>query len=120
MEEGPTYLSVQGLHLSFGGTQALLDVSFNVQQGGILAIIGHNGAGKTSLLNCLNGFYRPSQGRILFEGDDVTRLPTPKIARLGIAQTFPDIALYTGLITLDDLMAARNIHMRAGFFHCMV
>jgi len=120
MEEGPTYLSVQGLHLSFGGTQALLDVSFNVQQGGLLAVIGHNGAGKTSLLNCLNGFYRPSQGRILFEGDDVTRLPTPKIARLGIAQTFPGIALYTGLITLDDLMAARNIHMRAGFFHCMV
>jgi len=113
-------LSVQSISLSFGGTQALNDVSFDVHAGEILALIGPNGAGKTSLLNCLNHFYKPDRGRILFEGHDLTRLPPHRIARLGIARTFQNIALYTGLSTLDNLLAARHIHMRAGLLHCLL
>ncbi len=113
-------LSVQNISLSFGGTQALNDVSFDVHAGDILALIGPNGAGKTSLLNCLNHFYKPDRGRILFEGHDLTRLPPHRIARLGIARTFQNIALYTGLSTLDNLLAARHIHMRAGLLHCLL
>lgn len=120
MKNPAVQLSVQDVCLSFGGTQALLDVSFAVFQGEILAIIGPNGAGKTSLLNCLNRFYRPSSGHILFEGIDLTRLPAHQIASLGIARTFQNIALYTGLSTLDNLMAARNIHMRASFLQCLL
>ena len=95
-------------------------VSIDVHAGEILALIGPNGAGKTSLLNCLNHFYKPDRGRILFEGHDLTRLPPHRIARLGIARTFQNIALYTGLSTLDNLLAARHIHMRAGLLHCLL
>lgn len=113
-------LRVKDICLSFGGTQALLNVSFDVAQGEIVAIIGPNGAGKTSLLNCLNRFYHPSSGSIEFEGVDLNSLPAHRIASLGIARTFQNIALYTGLSTLDNLMAARNIHMQANFLQCLM
>ena len=115
-----THLSVQNVSLSFGGIQALTSVSFDVQKGEILAIIGPNGAGKTSMLNCINNFYRPDKGRIIFEGHDLARLSPHHIAHLGIARTFQNIALYTGLSTLDNLMAARHIHMRAGFLQSLL
>jgi branched-chain amino acid transport system ATP-binding protein len=108
----PVLLQVEDVLLSFGGLAVLADVSFDVCQGEIRAIIGPNGAGKTSMLNCISGFYRPQSGRILFDGTDLTRVPTPNVARLGIARTFQNIALYTGLSTLNNLMAARHIHMK--------
>jgi len=98
--------------LNFGGTTVLNEISFDVREGEIRAIIGPNGAGKTSMLNCISGFYRPQGGRILYAGHDLTKTPTHKIASLGIARTFQNIALYTGLSTLDNLMAARHIHMK--------
>jgi branched-chain amino acid transport system ATP-binding protein len=114
------HLSVQNVSLSFGGIQALTSVDFDMREGEILAIIGPNGAGKTSMLNCINNFYRPDKGRIIFEGHDLTRLSPHRIAQLGIARTFQNIALYTGLSTLDNLMAARHIHMRAGFLQSLL
>ncbi len=72
------------------------------------------------MLNCINNFYRPDKGRIIFEGHDLARLPPHHIAHLGIARTFQNIALYTGLSTLDNLMAARHIHMRAGFLQSLL
>ena len=105
-------LSVKDVSLRFGGTAALSDVSFEVQKGEIRAIIGPNGAGKTSMLNCISGFYRPQEGAVLFKGDDLTKTPTHKISTLGVARTFQNIALYTGLSTLDNIMAARHIHMK--------
>ena len=113
-------LSVQDITLIFGGLHALTNVSFEVKKGEILSIIGPNGAGKTSLLNCLNNFYHPDQGQILFNSHDLTRLSPYKIAKLGIARTFQQTALYTGLSTLDNLMAARHIHMRSGLLQCML
>ncbi len=90
------------------------DVSIKVREGEILSIIGPNGAGKTSLLNCITGFYRPQRGEIFFQGRDITRLATHKIARLGVSRTFQKIELYTGLSSLDNLMAARHIHLKRG------
>ena len=109
-----TLLNVEDVNLSFGGAKVLEDVSFDVRRGEIRAIIGPNGAGKTSLLNCMSGFYRPNEGRILFKGTDVTKVPPHQIPSMGIARTFQNIALYTGLSTLDNLMAARHIHMKQG------
>jgi branched-chain amino acid transport system ATP-binding protein len=112
MTASADYLKVDNVSLYFGGNAALCEVNFTVRQGEILAIIGPNGAGKTSMLNCISGFYRPQYGRILYKNRDLTKTPTHKIASLGIARTFQNIALYTGLSTLDNLMAARHIHMQ--------
>lgn len=120
MTTDSAHLSVQKVSLSFGGIQALTDVNLDVCVGEILALIGPNGAGKTSMLNCINGFYRPDQGQIIFEGHDLTRLPPHRIAFQGVARTFQNIALYSGLSTLDNLMAARHIRMRAGFLQSLL
>ena len=107
-------LEVRNVDLSFGGLNVLKDVSLEVSEGEILAVIGPNGAGKTSLLNCITGFYRPKKGRIFFHGRDITRLATHRIAKQGISRTFQKIELYTGLSSLDNLMAARHIHLKRG------
>ena len=120
MAADSSHLSVDNVSLSFGGIQALTGVSFDAQEGEILAIIGPNGAGKTSMLNCINSFYHPDKGEIRFAGHDLTHMPPHRIAQLGIARTFQNIALYTGLSTLDNLMAARHIHMRAGFLQSLL
>jgi branched-chain amino acid transport system ATP-binding protein len=107
-------LEIDDITLYFGGIQALINVNLDVRTGEILAIIGPNGAGKTSVVNSINGFYRPQKGRILFEGKDISRMPPYRRATLGIARTFQNIALYTNMTALDNLMAARHIHMKTG------
>jgi len=112
ISEDKTKLKLDDLYLSFGGLEALSGVSVDVREGEILAIIGPNGAGKTCILNCINGFYRPQKGDIFFNDKAITKLASYKIAELGISRTFQNIQLYTGLTTLDNLMAARHIHMK--------
>lgn len=112
MAPSSALLRVEDVTLSFGKSTALSGVSFDVQEGEIRAIIGPNGAGKTSMLNCVSGFYRPQQGRILYGEHDLTQTATHEVAALGIARTFQNIALYTGLSTLDNILAARHVHMR--------
>jgi branched-chain amino acid transport system ATP-binding protein len=114
MKSNEAELSIERLSLSFGGLMVLSDISLQVRSGGILAIIGPNGAGKTSLLNCVNGFYRPDRGTISFQGQDITRVAPYKVAALGIARTFQNIALYSGMTVVDNLLAARHIHMKSG------
>ena len=107
-------LSVEGVSLNFGNISAITNVSMEVRRGEILAIIGPNGAGKTCLLNCINGFYRPQSGRIFFLGKDLTKIRPHIVAKMGIARTFQNIELFTGLSTLDNLMAARHMLMKRG------
>jgi len=108
-------LQINQLLLSFGGVHALNDVSLEVRENEILAIIGPNGAGKTALLNCINGFYKPQEGEIYFGGQKITRMRPDKLAQLGIARTFQNIELYTGLSTQDNIMAARHVLMKQNF-----
>ncbi len=108
----PVKLHVDNISLSFGGIKALQDVSFKIGAGEIFAVIGPNGAGKTSLINSINGFYTPQQGRIIFDERDISHLPPYERAKLGISRTFQNIALYTNATVLDNLMAARHIHMK--------
>ena len=113
--EKKTLISIENISLSFGGVRALNDVSLEVKNNEILAIIGPNGAGKTALLNCINGFYKPQKGEIYFNGQKITRIRPDKLAKLGIARTFQNIELYTGLNTQDNIMAARHVLMKQTF-----
>lgn len=108
-------LRVDCLSLDFGGVRALDHVSMDVRDNEILAIIGPNGAGKTALLNCINGFYKPQEGEIYYGGQRITRMRPDKLAKLGIARTFQNIELYTGLSTQDNIMAARHVLMKQNF-----
>jgi branched-chain amino acid transport system ATP-binding protein len=110
----PPKLQVQDVHIGFGGLRALQGVSVDVYEGDIVAIIGPNGAGKTTLLNAISGVYHPSQGRILLDGQDRTFLPPSRVAALGIARTFQNVALFRGMSVLDNIMVGRHCHMRAG------
>jgi len=108
-------LRIDNLSLSFGGVTALNRVSMDVRDNEILAIIGPNGAGKTALLNCINGFYKPQEGEIYYNGQRITRMRPDKLAKLGIARTFQNIELYTGLSTQDNILAARHVLMKQNF-----
>ncbi|MGH7047098.1 MAG: ABC transporter ATP-binding protein [Stellaceae bacterium] len=111
---GEVVLAVSEVSKHFGGVRAVADVSFSVRRGGLTSIIGPNGAGKTSLLNIISGFYRPDSGSIRFEGRDVTGTRPSGIAALGIARTFQNIALFSGMTVLDNIMLGRHVRMRAG------
>ncbi len=113
-------LSAVSLSKRFGGVRAVEDVSVAVARGEIVSIIGPNGAGKTSLLNMISGFYRPNSGAILLDGRDITGARPSEIARLGIARTFQNIALFSGLTVLDNIMLGRHVHMRAGVLASVV
>ena len=105
-------LQVQGVTLAFGGVKALTGVGFDVQPGSITAVIGPNGAGKTSLFNTISGFYRPSQGSIRFQGQDITRVPAPQRAKLGLGRSFQNIALFRGMTVLDNIKLGRHAHLK--------
>ncbi len=108
-------LEAQNLRLSFGGLTALSGVSLSVNRGEIFAIIGPNGAGKTCILNCICRFYHPEQGKILFEGKDISRLAPHKVPQLGIARTFQNIELFQGMTVLDNIKLGAHVHLQSGF-----
>jgi branched-chain amino acid transport system ATP-binding protein len=113
-------LSVEAVSKHFGGVCAIDDVSFGVQQGEIVSVIGPNGAGKTSLLNLISGFFQPQSGAIWLGEIDITQRRPSEIARLGIARTFQNIALFSGLTVLDNILLGRHVHMRAGVLASLV
>jgi branched-chain amino acid transport system ATP-binding protein len=111
-------LTLDALQLSFGGVAALAGVSLEVNPHDFFAVIGPNGAGKTSIFNCISGIYAPTRGRIVFDGKDITHLRPHQRARLGIARTFQNIALFKGMTVLDNVKIGRHIHLRAGVLAC--
>lgn len=120
MTEKETILSIKNLSLWFGGVRALTDVSLDIRKNEILAIIGPNGAGKTCLLNCINGFYKPQKGEIRYKGIKINGIKSDYIAKMGIARTFQNIELYSGLSTLDNIMAARHVLMKQNIFSSLL
>jgi len=106
-------LKCENISLKFGGVQALLHISFEVNKGEIVSIIGPNGAGKTCIINTITGFYRPTEGNIYFKDQKITGFPPHKICTLGIARTFQNIELFTGLSVLNNLLAARHIYLKS-------
>ena len=105
-------LVVDEIHLSFRGVKALGGVSFHVDSGDLFAIIGPNGAGKTSIFNSLNQVYVPQRGDIRWKGRSLMRMRPDRIAELGIARTFQNIALFPHMTVLDNLLLGRHVRMR--------
>ena len=97
-------LEVHDLTMRFGSLVANNGVSFSVEQGTIVGLLGPNGAGKTTLFNCVAGMYRPSSGRVLFQGHDVTGLPSHRITKLGVARTFQVVRPLKEMSVLDNIM----------------
>jgi len=116
----PPVLEVVDLSIRFGGVRALSELSFDVLPGELLALIGPNGAGKTTVFNCLNGIYRPQEGSIRLDGDELTGLRPSRIARLGMARTFQNLALFTQLDVLENMMLGRHHGMRTGLLSAAV
>jgi len=112
---GEPILSAVNVSLHFGGITALNQVHLDVYSGEILAIIGPNGAGKTSLINCINGLYHPTSGRILFRGQDITRMKAYQRARLRMGRTFQHVELFKGMSVLDNIKLGRVMDIKANF-----
>jgi branched-chain amino acid transport system ATP-binding protein len=109
-------LDIQDVSLRFGGIRALIGVSLSVEPGELYAIIGPNGAGKTSLVNCISGSYRPDKGVVVFRRRDITCLRSDRVAGLGIARTFQNVALFSNMNVIDNMLLGRHNHFSAGFF----
>ncbi len=109
-------LEVRNVSLAFGGVKALTDVSFGVRKREVFSIIGPNGAGKTSMLNCISGRYSPGQGSVVFKGKDVTRMSPNERCELGIGRTFQNLALFSHMSVLDNIMVGRHHLLRNNFF----
>jgi branched-chain amino acid transport system ATP-binding protein len=105
-------LSVEDLRVEFGGIVALADLSFTIDAGQVCALIGPNGAGKTTLFNCVSRLYHPSSGSIEFDGHNLLHMPAHRIARLGIARTFQNLALFPALSVLDNVLVGGYTHGR--------
>jgi branched-chain amino acid transport system ATP-binding protein len=111
---GDAILKLESISLAFGGVRALTDISFDVREHEIRSIIGPNGAGKSSMLNVINGVYTPQQGRITFHGKTFDRMNSHDVARMGVARTFQNLALFKGMSVLDNIMTGRNLKMKTG------
>jgi branched-chain amino acid transport system ATP-binding protein len=112
-ERKPLLLTEQ-VSKTFGGLVAVNDVSFSIPEHSIVSIIGPNGAGKTTFFNMLTGLYKPSVGRIVFDGQDISRTRPDRITSLGIARTFQNIRLFATMSAVENVMVGQHARMRAG------
>jgi branched-chain amino acid transport system ATP-binding protein len=113
-------LQAQGLDKDFGGIRALHGYGVSIKDGELLGLIGPNGAGKTTVFNLLSGVLKPTSGRILFGGEDVTSFRPDQSARLGIARTFQNIRLFAGLSVKDNIMVAFHMRQGKGFWSTLL
>jgi len=110
---GPV-LHCQSVERRFGGIVALNGIDLQINRGEIFGLVGPNGCGKTTLTNAITGFYPPQRGSIVLNGQNVTGLAPHKVARLGVARTFQNLALFNGMSVLDNILLGRHVHMHAG------
>ena len=113
-------LEVQDLSKSFGGVQALTDVTFTVAPGEILGLIGPNGAGKTTCFNVINGLLPPSAGTVRLGGRELLGLPPYRRARLGLARTFQNIQLFGGMTVLENVLTGFHLRQQVGILTALL
>ncbi len=113
-------LKVDSLTMKFGGVTALNDISVEVEKNSIHGIIGPNGSGKTTLFNCISGLYKPTSGKIIFEGKDITGKEPHNITKEGIARTFQLLRIFPSLTVLDNLILAQALYEKSTIFDAML
>ncbi len=120
MTEPSKMLDVANISLRFGGVKALTDISFHVDEGEIFSLIGPNGAGKTSMLNCISGRYKPQEGAIQFDGKDLLSRSINDRAKIGIGRTFQNLALFSHMSVIDNILVGRHHMMKNNFLTGML
>jgi branched-chain amino acid transport system ATP-binding protein len=120
MTDGTAALATERVTKRFGGLVAVSQVSFTLERGAVTAMIGPNGAGKTTTFNMISGLLAPSDGRIRFEGADVTGWPPHRITALGLARTFQNVQLFANLNALENVMACRYCRTRSTFVDALL
>jgi branched-chain amino acid transport system ATP-binding protein len=118
--DGDAILSTTGITKVFGGLVAVEDVSFEIPRGRIVSIIGPNGAGKTTFFNMLTGLYKPTFGRVEFDGRNITGRRPDRIMALGLARTFQNIRLFATMSAVENVMVGQHSRMKAGLFGSIV
>jgi branched-chain amino acid transport system ATP-binding protein len=109
----PFILRIEHVTKRFGGLIAVDDVSFDVKRGEVFALIGPNGAGKTTLFNCITGIFPPSEGRVVFNGQDIAGAKPHQAAALGVARTFQNIRLFEYMSALDNVRVGQHCRTRS-------
>src|ERR687884_472518 len=113
-------LTAQGVRKEFGGLIAVNDVVFVVPQGSIVSLIGPNGAGKTTFFNMLTGVYKPTAGRVVFDGADITAKPPHAVTERGIGRTFQNIRLFQQMSALENVLVGMHCRLRGGILASIV
>jgi branched-chain amino acid transport system ATP-binding protein len=113
-------LDISNLTKSFGGIRAVRDVSITIEQGSISSIIGPNGAGKTTLFNLLTGIYKPNDGRIVFNGHDITGLRPDQVNAAGIARTFQNIRLFSNMSVLENVIVGAHSRLNVSLWRTLL
>jgi branched-chain amino acid transport system ATP-binding protein len=116
----PDLLQVETLSKRFGGLLAVNGVDFTIPAGSIVSLIGPNGAGKTTFFNMLTGVYKPTAGRIVFDGDDVTGKPPHAITERGVGRTFQNIRLFQNMTALENVLVGMHARLKGGILRSIV
>ena len=117
---GSDLLIAEDVRKEFGGLVAVNDVDFRIPERGIVGLIGPNGAGKTTFFNMLTGVYKPTSGRIVFDGTDVTAKPPHAITKLGVGRTFQNIRLFQHMSALENVLVGMHSRLSGGIFQSIL
>jgi branched-chain amino acid transport system ATP-binding protein len=120
MSSNGNILEAEKVRKEFGGLVATNDVDFTIPRGAVVSLIGPNGAGKTTFFNMLTGVYKPTAGRIVFDGTDVTGKPPHAITERGIGRTFQNIRLFQNMTALENVMVGMHARLRGGILGSIV
>ncbi|MGE5257044.1 MAG: ABC transporter ATP-binding protein [Hyphomicrobiales bacterium] len=118
--QADTILEIRGLTMRFGGLTAVKGFSAAIPRKGIVGLIGPNGAGKTTCFNMITGFYKPTEGQVLFDGRDITGSPPHLVCRSGIARTFQNIRLFGNETVLENVMIGCHLRQKTGWWQAVV
>ena len=108
-------LEVSNLGIAFGGLQAVAQLDLSIEKGHLYGLIGPNGAGKTTVFNMLTGVYKPTEGNIILDGKDITGQNPELISKSGIARTFQNIRLFTGMTVLENILVGHHDRLKSSF-----